>query len=140
MKRFTLRLPDNLHEALRYSAQREHRSLHNQILMILENYAQKIEIRAGEVSIAPAELNEQVPVTPIPGGEPGDESVEQLLIKDGISNQVINLMELPTQTFAIFGRQNRYFLQILTWNPNSPESRQEFRALADAGYHIRSRF
>lgn len=140
MKRFTLRLPDHLHEALRYSAQREHRSLHNQILMLLESYAQQIELRASEVPFTPAEINEQTPVTSLPGGEPGEDSVEQLLIMDGISNQEINLMDLPPQTFAIFGRQNRYFLQILTWNPDSLESQREFRALADAGYHVRSRF
>jgi hypothetical protein len=140
MKRFSLRLPDNLHEALKFSAQREHRSLHNQILMILENHAQHLEVRAGELPFTPAEIGEQAPGAPLPAGEPASEEAEQLLIKDGISNQEINLMDLPPQTFAIFGRQNRYFLQILTWNPNSPESQREFRALAEAGYHVRSRF
>ena len=133
MKRFSLRLPDDLHEALRYSAQREHRSLHNQILMILEIYAQQIEYR---VPITRTEIVEQALDTPHPVEEP----IAPLLIMDGISNQEINLIDQPAQTFAIFGRQNRYFLQILTWNPNSPESQQEFRALAEAGYHVRSQF
>jgi hypothetical protein len=62
------------------------------------------------------------------------------MIMDGTRDQEINLIEQPTQTFAVFGRQNRYFLQILTWNPSSSESQREFRALAEAGYHIRSRF
>ena len=136
MKRFTLRLPDDLHEALRYNAQREHRSLHNQILMTLEIYAQQIEYRVGEVPITRTEFSEQTPETPYPGDEP----IEPIMIMDGTSNEEVNLLELPSQTFAIFGRQNRYFLQILTWNPNSPESRREFRALADAGYHVRSQF
>lgn len=140
MKRFSLRLPDNLHEALRFSAQREHRSLHNQILVILESYAQQVEFRAAEVPAAPAELAEGTSSAIPTGDEGGIESPEPLLIMDGSTNQQINLLELPPQTFAIFGRQNRYFLQILTWNPNSPESLREFRALAEAGYHIRSRF
>jgi hypothetical protein len=140
MKRFTLRLPDNLHEALRFSAEREHRSLHKQILMILERYAQQVEFRTGEMhSVQPEMVVDEVEKVPAVR-KPDDESAERLMIMDGTSNQEINLMDLPPQTFAIFGRQNRYFLQILTWNPNSPESQREFRALARAGYHVRSRF
>lgn len=140
MKRFSLRLPDDLHEALRYSAQREHRSLHNQILMILESYAQQDEFKPGEVPFALTEISEQAGDTVSAGGEISGEPVEQLMIMDGISNQKINLLELPPQTFTVFGRQNRYFLRVLTWDPDSPESRRGFRALAEAGYHIRSRF
>ena len=136
MKRFSLRLPDDLHEALRFSAQREHRSMHNQILMLLESYAQQIEFQAGDVTMVQTEVAEQAGDTVSPRSEPG----EPLMIMDGIRDQMVNLIELPTQTFAVFGRQNRYFLQILTWNPSSSESQREFRALAEAGYHIRSRF
>ena len=136
MKRFSLRLPDDLHEALRFSAQREHRSMHNQILMLLESYAQQIEFQAGDVTMVQTEVAEQAGDTVSPRSEPG----EPLMIMDGTRDQEINLIEQPTQTFAVFGRQNRYFLQILTWNPSSPESQREFRALAEAGYHIRSRF
>jgi len=136
MKRFSLRLPDDLHEALRFSAQREHRSMHNQILMLLESYAQQIEFKAGDVTMVQTEVAEQAGDTVSPRSEPG----EPLMIMDGTRDQEINLIEQPTQTFAVFGRQNRYFLQILTWNPDSPESQREFRALAEAGYHIRSRF
>jgi hypothetical protein len=136
MKRFSLRLPDDLHEALRFSAQREHRSMHNQILMLLESYAQQIEFQAGDVTMVQTEVAEQAGDTVSPRSEPG----EPLMIMDGTRDQEINLIEQPTQTFAVFGRQNRYFLQILTWNPSSSESQREFRALAEAGYHIRSRF
>ena len=136
MKRFSLRLPDDLHEALRFSAQREHRSMHNQILMLLESYAQQIEFKAGDVTMVQTEVAEQAGDTVSPRSEPG----EPLMIMDGTRDQEINLIEQPTQTFAVFGRQNRYFLQILTWNPSSSESQREFRALAEAGYHIRSRF
>ena len=43
MKRFSLRLPDDLHAALQLAAQNEYRSLHNQILIILEDYVRQIE-------------------------------------------------------------------------------------------------
>jgi len=42
MIRFTLRLPEELHEALKRLAEREHRSLHAQIVHILTEYIGKI--------------------------------------------------------------------------------------------------
>ena len=38
--RFTLRLPQPLHDALRAIAEREERSLHSQIIYILRRYAE----------------------------------------------------------------------------------------------------
>lgn len=35
MKKFTLRIPDDLHEAIRLSAEREQRSMHGQIIWLL---------------------------------------------------------------------------------------------------------
>jgi hypothetical protein len=127
MKRFTLRLPDDLHAALQRAAQREYRSLHNQILIILEEYMRGYEIQVLEA------------VYPPPEGDLGTkgESVEELMIMDGDTNQRINLMDLPAQAFAIFGRRNRHFLRIMSWDPISEDSRQEFSVLAAAGYHIR---
>ena len=59
------------------------------------------------------------------------------MILDGDNNQEINLMAFPAQAFAVFGTRNRHFLRVFNWNPISGASRQEFRALAEAGYHIR---
>jgi hypothetical protein len=128
MKRFSLRLPDDLHEALGQIAQQEYRSLHNQILIMLEDYLERYEFRAGE------RLLEQ----PLPAVGMGEiESQDVLMILDGDRNQPINLMQLKPQTFAVFGTRNRHFLRVMTWDPESEDSQQEFSALARAGYHIR---
>jgi len=123
MKRFSLRLPDDLHTALQRSAQKEYRSLHNQILIVLEEFVRQSEFKEMETIFEPlrsAEVQE-----------------EKLVIMDGDNNQPIDLLELPAQALAVFGTRNRHFLRVFNWNPDSEESRQEFQALADAGYHIR---
>jgi hypothetical protein len=127
MKRFSLRLPDDLHEALQRAAQKEYRSLHNQILIILEDYIRQSEYRVIETITGPVEITNDV----VEGAE------GRLMIMDGDSNQEINLMELPAQAFAVFGTRNRHFLRVFNWNPRSEGSRLEFQALAEAGYHIR---
>jgi hypothetical protein len=127
MKRFTLRLPDDLHEALQRSAQKEYRSLHNQILIVLDEHIKQSEYRAVETIYEPPEVV----------GEDVEKPVEALMILDGDNNQEINLMALPAQAFAVFGTRNRHFLRVFNWDPISEASRQEFRALAEAGYHIR---
>ena len=127
MKRYTLRLPDDLHEALQRSAQKEYRSLHNQILIVLDEHIKQIEYRVVEtISEPPVVLSEQV-----------EQVDEALMILDGDNNQEINLMALPAQAFAVFGTRNRHFLRVFNWDPISEASRQEFQALAEAGYHIR---
>jgi len=127
MKRFSLRLPDDLHEALQHAAQKEYRSLHNQILIVLEDYIRQSEYRVVEtISEAPEVSTVDVE---IPVGE--------LLIMDGDTNRRINLMDMPAQPFAVFGTRNRHFLRVFNWDPRSEGSRQEFRTLAEAGYHIR---
>ena len=123
MKRFSLRLPEDLHEALQHAAQKEYRSLHNQILIVLEDYISQTEYRVIETITGPVEIGE---------GAEG-----KLMIMDGDSNQEINLMELPAQAFAVFGTRNRHFLRVFNWDPGAEGSRQEFQALAEAGYHIR---
>ena len=123
MKRFSLRLPDDLHEALQHAAQKEYRSLHNQILLVLEDYIRQTEYRVIETITGPVEI--------VVGAE------GKLMIMDGDSNQEINLMELPAQAFAVFGTRNRHFLRVFNWDPGAEGSRQEFQALAEAGYHIR---
>ena len=123
MKRFTLRLPDDLHAALQRSAQNDYRSLHNQILSILEDFIRQSEFKDLEAVLEPARELE----------EPED----RLMIMDGDNNRRIDLLELPAQALAVFGRRNRHFLRVFNWNPASEDSRQEFQALADAGYHIR---
>jgi hypothetical protein len=127
MKRFSLRLPDDLHEALQRAAQKEYRSLHNQILIILEDYIRQSEYRVIETITGPVEITNDV----VEGAE------GKLMIMDGDSNQEINLMELPAQAFAVFGTRNRHFLRVFNWEPRSEGSRLEFQALAEAGYHIR---
>ena len=123
MKRFSLRLPDDLHTALQHSAQKEYRSLHNQILIVLEEFIRQSEFKEMETILEPL-------------GSP-EEQEEKLVIMDGDNNQPIDLLELPAQALAVFGTRNRHFLRVFNWNPDSEESRQEFQALADAGYHIR---
>jgi hypothetical protein len=123
MKRFSLRLPDDLHSALQHSAQKEYRSLHNQILIVLEEFVRQSEFKDMEAILEPTRVSE----------EPGD----QLMIMDGDNNQMIDLLELPAQALAVFGTRNRHFLRVFNWNPGSEDSRQEFQALADAGYHVR---
>jgi hypothetical protein len=127
MKRFTLRLPDDLHEALQRSAQKEYRSLHNQILIVLDEHIKQSEFRAVETISEP----------PVVTGEDEEKAVEALMLLDGDNNQEINLMALPAQDFAVFGTRNRHFLRVFNWDPISEASRQEFQALAEAGYHIR---
>jgi hypothetical protein len=127
VKRFSLRLPDDLHEALQLAAQNEYRSLHNQILVILEDYLRQIEHRRMEV------ISESVQA----GSRPGESDAVGLMIMDGDFNQPINLLELPAQAFAVFGPRNRHFLRVFNWDPNSEGSRREFQALAEAGYHVR---
>jgi hypothetical protein len=127
MKRFTLRLPDDLHEALQRSAQKEYRSLHNQILIVLDEHIKQCEYRAVETIYEPPEAV----------GEAVEKPIEALMIMDGDNNQEINLMALPAQSFAVFGTRNRHFLRVFNWDPISEASRQEFRALAEAGYHVR---
>jgi len=123
MKRYSLRLPEDLHAALQRSAQKEYRSLHNQILVVLEEYVRQAEYKVMETVLEP------------PQGTEG--SGEELLIMDGDNNQMINLLELPGQALAVFGTRNRHFLRVFNWDPDSEASRGEFQALADAGYHIR---
>lgn len=127
MKRFSLRLPEDLHAALQHAAQKEYRSLHNQILIILEGYIRQTEYRVIETITGPVEITNDV----VEGAG------EKLMIMDGDSNQEINLMELPAQAFAVFGTRNRHFLRVFNWDPGAEGSRQEFQALAEAGYHIR---
>ena len=127
MKRFSLRLPEDLHAALQHAAQKEYRSLHNQILIILEGYIRQTEYRVIETITRPVEITNDV----VEGAG------EKLMIMDGDSNQEINLMELPAQAFAVFGTRNRHFLRVFNWDPGAEGSRQEFQALAEAGYHIR---
>jgi hypothetical protein len=124
MKRFSLRLPDDLHAALQLAAQNEYRSLHNQILSILEEYVRQVELQRLQTLSEPVQ-GEQEP------GKMG------LMIMDGDNNRLINLLEFPAQAFAVFGTRNRHFLRVFNWDPGSEASRQEFQALADAGYHIR---
>jgi hypothetical protein len=123
MKRFSLRLPDDLHAALQRSAQKEYRSLHNQILIVLEEFVRQSEYRELENILEPSRVAE--------------EPENQLMIMDGDNNRRINLLDLPAQALAVFGTRNRHFLRVFNWNPGSEDSRQEFQALADAGYHIR---
>lgn len=128
MKRFSLRLPDDLHQSLVQLAQKEHRSLHNQILIMLEDCLGSYELRVSEL----------LPGAAVTGAAAGEvESRETLMIMDGDRNQPIDLLQLKPQTFAVFGRRNRHFLRVLSWDPASEESRREFSALARAGYHIR---
>jgi len=123
MKRFSLRMPDDLHAALQHSAQKEYRSLHNQILIVLEEYIRQVEFKDLETILEP-------PPTAV-------EIADRLMIMDGDNNEPVNLLELPAQALAVFGTRNRHFLRVFNWIPDSADSRQEFQALADAGYHIR---
>ena len=123
MKRFTLRLPDDLHAALQRSAQNDYRSLHNQILSVLENFVHQSEIKELETILEPPRAVE--------------ETEGRLMIMDGDNNCPVDLLELPAQALAVFGTRNRHFLRVFNWNPGSEASRQEFQAFADAGYHIR---
>jgi len=123
MKRFSLRMPDDLHAALQHSAQKEYRSLHNQILIVLEEYIRQVEFKDLETILEP-------PPTAL-------EIADRLMIMDGDNNELVNLLELPAQALAVFGTRNRHFLRVFNWIPDSADSRQEFQALADAGYHIR---
>ena len=123
MKRFSLRLPDDLHTALQRSAQKEYRSLHNQILIVLEEFVRQSEFKDLEAILEPTRIS--------------DEKENQLLIMDGDNNQQIDLLQLPAQALAVFGTRNRHFLRVFNWNPDSEDSRQEFQAFADAGYHVR---
>jgi hypothetical protein len=127
MKRFSLRLPDDLHAALQLAAQNEYRSLHNQILIILEDYVRQLEFQRLQVIAEPVQ------------GEKRSDEIEPggLMIMDGDNNRLINLLDLPAQAFAVFGTRNRHFLRVFNWDPDSEASRQEFQALADAGYHVR---
>ena len=127
MKRFSLRMPEDLHEALQLAAQNEFRSLHNQILSILEDYVHQMEYQRLKA------ISE-----PIAGEQPpGEGETGGLMIMDGDHNQPINLLEMPAQAFAVFGTRNRHFLRVFNWDPDSEASRQEFQALAEAGYHVR---
>jgi hypothetical protein len=123
MKRFSLRLPDDLHAALQRHAQKEYRSLHNQILIVLEEFVRQSEFKEMETILEPLRIAE--------------DQEEKLIIMDGDNNQPIDLLDLPAQALAVFGTRNRHFLRVFNWNPDSDDSRQEFQALADAGYHIR---
>ena len=123
MRRFSLRLPEDLHAALQRSAQKEYRSLHNQILVVLEEFVRQAEFEQLETLLEPASIAE--------------ERKNQLMIMDGDNNQLINLLDLPAQALAVFGTRNRHFLRVFNWNPASEDSRQEFQALAEAGYHVR---
>jgi hypothetical protein len=123
MKRFSLRMPDDLHAALQHSARKEYRSLHNQILIVLEEYIRQVEFKDLETILEP-------PPTAL-------EIADRLMIMDGDNNEPVNLLELPAQALAVFGTRNRHFLRVFNWIPDSADSRQEFQALADAGYHIR---
>jgi len=123
MKRFSLRLPEDLHAALQRSAQKEYRSLHNQILIVLEEFVRQSEFKEMETVLEPFMATE--------------EQEEKLVIMDGDNNQPIDLLKLPAQALAVFGTRNRHFLRVFNWNPRSEDSRKEFQALAEAGYHIR---
>jgi hypothetical protein len=123
MKRFSLRLPDDLHTVLQRSAQKEYRSLHNQILIVLEDFVRQSEFRDLEAILEPT--------------RDSGKKENQLLIMDGDNNQQIDLLQLPAQALAVFGTRNRHFLRVFNWNPDSEDSRQEFKAFADAGYHVR---
>jgi len=123
MKRFTLRLPDDLHAALQRSAQNDYRSLHNQILSVLENFIHQSEIKELETILEPPRAAE--------------ESEGRLMIMDGDNNRPIDLLDLPAQALTVFGTRNRHFLRVFNWNPGLEDSRKEFQAFADAGYHIR---
>jgi hypothetical protein len=123
MKRFSLRMPDDLHAALQRSAQKEYRSLHNQILIVLEEYIRQVEFKDLETILEPSPTVVEI--------------ADRLMIMDGDNNELVNLLELPAQALAVFGTRNRHFLRVFNWIPDSEDSRQEFQALADAGYHIR---
>jgi hypothetical protein len=123
MKRFSLRLPDDLHAALQQISEKEYRSLHSQILIVLEEYVRLAEVEQLENLLEPQEA--------------GRGTEEVLIIMDGDNNQPINLLELPAQSLAVFGTRNRHFLRVFSWDPGSEDSRQEFQALAEAGYHVR---
>lgn len=127
MKRFSLRLPDDLHAALQLAAQNEYRSLHNQILIVLEEYVRQLEFQRLQTIAEPVQ------------GEKRSDEIEPggLMIMDGDNNRLINLLDLPAQAFAVFGTRNRHFLRVFNWDPAAEASRQEFQALADAGYHVR---
>lgn len=123
-----MRLPDDLHEALSQIAHNEYRSLHNQILIILEDYLESYQVTASEHLLElPAPMADMETVEP----------QETLVIMDGDRNQPIDLLQLEPQTFAVFGTRNRHFLRVMTWDPDSEDSRRDFSALARAGYHIR---
>ena len=123
MRRFSLRLPDDLHAALQRMAQKEYRSLHNQILIVLEEYVHQAEYQEMEALLEPQSK--------------AVEAEKSLMIMDGDNNQLINLLEMPAQPLAVFGTRNRHFLRVFNWDPDSQDSRQEFQAFADAGYHVR---
>ena len=127
MKRFSLRLPNDLHQVLQLAAQKEYRSLHNQILIILEDYIRHTEYQTVEAIIEPVQARSAEIA----------KTGEELIIRDGDTNQEIDLLELPAQAFAVFGTRNRHFLRVFHWDPGSEGSRQEFQDLAEAGYHIR---
>lgn len=123
MKRFSLRMPDDLHAALQSMAQKEYRSLHNQILIILEDYVHQAENQGLGTLLGPQGAAVEVE--------------NSLMIMDGDNNQLINLLEMPAQPLAVFGPRNRHFLRVFNWDPDSQDSLQEFQAFADAGYHVR---
>lgn len=101
--------------------------MHNQILIILEDYVRQREYQMIETISESLESAEDI----------AERDERRLLIMDGDLNQEIDLMELPAQPLAVFGTRNRHFLRVFNWDPDSEGSRQEFQALADAGYHIR---
>jgi predicted transcriptional regulator len=50
MKRFDLRLPDDLHDRLVVLAERERRSIHAQILRLIEEGLDRAEVRGSKVN------------------------------------------------------------------------------------------
>ena len=83
MKRFSLRLPEDLHSALQRSAQKEYRSLHNQILIVLEEFVRQSEFKDLEAVLEPS--------------REAEEPEARLMIMDGDNNRRIDLLELPAQ-------------------------------------------
>jgi hypothetical protein len=98
MKRFSLRMPDDLHAALQRSAQKEYRSLHNQILIVLEEYIRQVEFKDLETILEPSPTVVEI--------------ADRLMIMDGDNNELVNLLELPAQALAVFGTRNRHFLRV----------------------------
>ena len=99
MKRFSLRLPDDLHAALQQSAQNEYRSLHNQILIILEDHIRQVEYQRLQAISEPVQ-DETRPDE----GESGD-----LMIMDGDNYDDRTIIDICEDLLISKDRATRIF-------------------------------